>query len=198
MEDKYIGQVINGYEILEKAGKRKDGHQLYRARCVRCGFIKIDNISSIKRLVNKKCFHPQKIFDNPRIGSIFKGMKYRCYKETDKSYRFYGAKGVTICDEWLNDNKQFEVWALANGYTDDLTIDRIDSSKPYEPDNCRWISRKDNAKWKSTTTLIEVNGVVDSGKGWSERLGCGINHVNKMIHRKGLEETKKWILKQIA
>lgn len=199
MEDKYVGQVINGYEILERVGKSKtSGHWLYKMRCCRCGYVKIDSIASLKCLLNEKCIHPQKIFDNPRIGDAFRAMVRRCYHKEDPDYRFWGAKGITICDEWLSDNKKFEDWALANGYADDLTIDRIDCSRPYEPSNCRWVTLSENAKWKSTTNVITVNGITDSGRGWSNRLGCGVNRVNRMIRENGLEETKKWIATQIA
>lgn len=198
MEDKYIGQIINGHEIIAKAGKRKDGHQLYEAKCLRCGKIRVLRITELKHILNDRCYHFNIVFSNRRIGKIFSRMLLRCYDKNDRDYRFWGAKGITICDEWLNDRKKFEDWALANGYADNLTIDRIDSSKPYSPDNCRWITASENCKWKSTTNVITVNGITDSGRGWSSRLGCSVNRVNRMICEKGLEETKEWILKQIA
>ena len=198
MEDKYIGQVINGHEIIAKAGKRKDGHQLYEAKCLRCGKIRVLRITELKHILNDRCYHFNIVFSNRRIGKIFSCMLLRCYDKDDRDYRFWGAKGITICDEWLNDRKKFEDWALANGYADNLTIDRIDSSKSYSPDNCRWITASENCKWKSTTNVITVNGITDSGRGWSSRLDCSVNRVNRMIREKGLEETKEWILKQIA
>lgn len=198
MEDKYIGQVINGHEIIAKAGKRKDGHQLYEAKCLRCGKIRVLRINELKKLVNSKCYHPQMIFTNRRIGNIFNHMLLRCYDKEDKDYRFWGAKGITICDEWLNDRKKFEDWALANGYAENLTIDRIDCKGPYSPDNCRWITRSENAKWNSHANHITVNGITDTGRGWSKRLGKGKNFIFRMLHKDGLEETKKWIATQIA
>lgn len=73
-----------------------------------------------------------------RLYRIWHDMKNRCYREKDISYKHYGAKGVTICDEWLNDFGEFQKWALNNGYSQDLTLDRIDPSGSYEPSNCRW------------------------------------------------------------
>jgi hypothetical protein len=120
-------------------------------------------------------------------------MLCRCYNKNCKDYRFYGKKGVYICDEWRNNYKSFNDWAIQSGYEDGLTIDRIDCSKPYCPENCRWISACDNAKWKSTTTSITVNGITDSGRGWSERLGRGVNYINKMIRKKGIDYTIDYI-----
>jgi DNA-binding transcriptional regulator YiaG len=74
-------------------------------------------------------------------------MKSRCYNPNDQHYKWYGGKGVTICDEWLSENgvQSFIEWALNNGYEENLSIDRIDSNKPYEPQNCRWITQALNS-----------------------------------------------------
>lgn len=128
-----------------------------------------------------------------RIKRIFRTMKQRCYNPNSKDYRWYGEKGIKICDEWLNNPKLFEEWSISHGYQEDLTIDRIDENKGYYPENCRWITRQDNTKYKSTTSLINVNGEIHTGKEWSYILNLGTNTINKYIRKYGLVNTIEFI-----
>lgn len=135
---------------------------------------------------------------NKRIGKIYRNIKQRCYNKKDKSYKWYGDKGIKVCDEWLNNPKSFEEWSLQNGYTDELTIDRIDEDKDYSPDNCRWISSVDNSKYKSTTSVINVDGEVHTGKDWSKILGLGTNTINTYVRKYGLYDTIEFIKRYMA
>ena len=124
-------------------------------------------------------------------------MKRRCYDPKNKSYRWYGAKGVGICDEWLHNLQAFKTWAQNNGYSDDLTIDRINESLDYSPGNCRWVTKNNNSRYKSTTSCINVNDIIHSGKEWSQILGLGINTINKYVRKYGLDNTVKFIEKYL-
>jgi len=90
-----------------------------------------------------------------RLYQIRQHMIDRCYNPDNPAWKWYGLKGVTVCDTWLNDVTAFVDWALANGYRDDLTIDRIDSSGNYEPGNCRWATYNEQARNRSSTILTE-------------------------------------------
>ena len=89
-----------------------------------------------------------------RLWGVLMEMRKRCYCTTSKDYPHYGAKGVAICREWQDPNV-FEKWALANGYQEGLTIDRIDSAGNYEPTNCQWISNSENARKQRHNVITE-------------------------------------------
>jgi hypothetical protein len=114
-----------------------------------------------------------------RLKRILKNMKQRCYNETAINYKYYGANGVKICDEWKDDSSKFFEWALANGYADDLEIDRIDYDQGYSPENCRWTTRE----VQTMNTHIRsdnksgIKGVFFSKNRWVAKLG------NKVLGR---------------
>jgi hypothetical protein len=87
-----------------------------------------------KKLIFKKGFRPY---------DIWCGMRQRCHNPKNKRYKYYGAKGITITKDWENFDT-FYHWAINNGYSDTLTIDRKDSEKDYSPENCRWITAGEN------------------------------------------------------
>lgn len=95
-----------------------------------------------------------------RIKTIYAGMIGRCTYEKNPSFKIYGNKGISVCDEWLSSFDNFLNWSLLNGYDDSLTIDRISNESGYSPSNCRWATRKQQSNNKSDNHIIEFNGKV--------------------------------------
>jgi hypothetical protein len=94
-----------------------------------------------------------------RLYKEYHGMKKRCYNKNARSYKDYGKKGIVMCKQWLDDFVQFYEWALANGYSDGLTIERIDIRQNYCPENCKWIPIGEQAKNTSRNKYYEINGI---------------------------------------
>lgn len=87
----------------------------------------------------------KKIGPHRRLSDIIRSARQRCYNPNHRNYKAYGGKGVKVCKEWQENTGAFIEWALANGYRDDLTLDRIDNEGDYCPENCQWITAKENA-----------------------------------------------------
>lgn len=204
--DNHVGETYGIYTLIEFLNEKdKYGHYLYKGKCKICGYETVRPFShfSAPSAITNNCKHLDRNgnyynfnkynWSNERVGSIFNGIKDRCYNKNNKSYKWYGEKGIKVCKEWIDNPKLFENWALSNGYKDDLTIDRIDENKDYCPKNCRWVSNSDNAKYKSTTSLIEVDGETHTGKDWAKILGFGPNLINNYIRKYGLENTIEFI-----
>ena len=94
-------------------------------------------------------------FSDERLYRIYAGMKTRCTNENHHSYFDYGRRGIKIDADWANDFVKFRTWALNNGYSDDLTIERNDADGDYCPSNCTWIPGTDQAKNRRSSTFIE-------------------------------------------
>jgi hypothetical protein len=105
-----------------------------------------------------------------RLHHIWNGMKQRCSNPNVISYKYYGAKGVSVCEEWQNFTN-FCAWALANGYEDNLTLDRKNSSGNYEPSNCRWATNKEQQNNTSYNRLITLHGETHNITQWADIIG---------------------------
>lgn len=121
-----------------------------------------------------------------RLNRIYNGMKSRCYRQTNSAYKYYGGRGITICEEWLcterEENKPkgwiaFKTWALENGYRDDLTIDRIDVNGNYEPSNCRWVTNKEQCNNTRRNRYITYNNKTQTLSQWCYELGLKYHRV---------------------
>lgn len=121
-----------------------------------------------------------------RLNSCYHAMLTRCYCKKHSEFSLYGGRGIRVCDEWNSREKvksracitkgfcSFREWALANGYADNLTIDRIDVNKGYSPDNCRWVTMRTQVNNRKCTRKITYKGETHTIKEWASI--SGINY----------------------
>ena len=124
-------------------------------------------------------------FNGGKLTSVYYNMLKRCHDPKNKGYKDYGARGITVCDEWRNDCCIFYKWARDNGYKEGLTIDRIDNNKGYSPDNCRWTTWKVQTVNRRNTRWILFNGEKKTLKEWSEALNISYQILADRIYRYG-------------
>lgn len=118
----------------------------------------------------------------------WKAMKQRCQNPKCHSYQNYGARGITVCDEW-QEFEPFLEWALANGHQEGLAIDRADNNKGYNPNNCHWVTPRENANNRRVTSFITVNGECLPETVWAEKIGVRRGTVKNWRMKHGSEYT---------
>lgn len=117
--------------------------------------------------------------DRARLREIWRGMLKRCENPRCKDYNHYAGRRITVCGEW-HDFERFREWALSHGYRADLTLDRVNNNKGYEPGNCRWVSRRSQASNRGTNTYYTIDGRTMTLQRWSEETGVP---TDRIVHR---------------
>lgn len=117
-----------------------------------------------------------------KLYNVWNTMRDRCYNKNNKRYKDYGGRGIAVCDEWRNDFMNFYNWSIQHGYNENLTIDRIDNNKGYSPDNCRWVTRKQQARNRRSNINFTYNGETHCIVEWCELLGLKPKTVYQRIH----------------
>lgn len=161
-----------------------NGRGSWRCKCD-CGSEKIISKHDLDtgRVLSCGCYHSEHTTERftkhggrkDRLYNVWAGMKERCYNPNIASYKYYGGRGIFVCDEWKNNYESFRDWSLSNGYDEfsqnrECTLDRIDVNSGYCPDNCRWVDTIAQANNKRTNIKIEYNGVVHTIAEWAREL----------------------------
>lgn len=134
--------------------------------------------------INLTANHTHKM-SSTRIYSVWANIKHRCNNPHDTRYYRYGGRGIKMCEEWEKSFVSFFKWAMANGYKDDLSIDRIDNDKGYFPENCRWSTAKEQSNNRSTNVKIKIGNAVKTVTEWCEIFELDLNTVLARYSRSG-------------
>jgi len=150
-KENLAGQVFGRLLAISDSGLRKSEGIVWES-CCECGNLVYIRGDSLKNGNTKSCgcLRRDRIFKHgyskTRLYKIWIDMKRRCHNSNNLDYKNYGKRGIRVCDEWESNFTVFRDWALANGYKKNLTIDRIDSHKNYEPQNCQWLTNSENVR----------------------------------------------------
>ena len=165
-----------------------------RAEHLKAGKIKTCGAGLHHSGENNSCFrHGHK---DDRLYRVWNGMKQRCGNQNNEKYHVYGARGIHVCDEWLNNYKAFREWAYLNGYDEnakygECTLDRIDVNGNYEPSNCRWVNAKIQSDNRRHNILITYNDVTKTRKDWAREFGTYGQVLQSLLnHGKSMDEIK--------
>lgn len=125
-----------------------------------------------------------------RLWRIWIQMRQRCFCSGTSNFHLYGGRGITVCEEWKNNFEAFRDWALANGYSDDLTIDRKDNDGNYCPENCRWTTRKIQANNTRRNRVLMSDGEEHTLTEWAEALSINPGTLNSRVNKRGWSDEK--------
>jgi len=139
------GQRFGMLTAVELVGKNTSGRTLWKCKCD-CGNEKIILQGALHQGLAKSCGCMRHHLRNTRLYTIWSHMQQRCENKNHNRYKYYGARGICICDEWRSNFVAFYNWAQSNGYADNLTIDRVNVDGNYEPSNCRWIPASEQSR----------------------------------------------------
>jgi len=205
-----ILENIGCLTIVEYLGEYiKDGTKLkshyYKCKCNNCGKDTIVNRGNLLRAkkndinIGCGCLMREAIsksnkthgMTKSRIYQTFTDIKRRCYNSNTKAYKNYGGRGIIVCDEWLIKEgmgfMNFYNWAMENGYTDKLTIDRNNVNGNYEPNNCSWITMKEQENNRRNNKVIAINGIEKNESKWAEEFNISVQLLRYRI-KKGLKD----------
>lgn len=177
------GQEFGELTVLSRAENQKK-HAAWNCLCS-CGNKTVVSSTHLLTGHTKSCGHLaiSHGLTGKRLYRIWRGMKTRCTVVDETHYPYYGERGITVCEAWRGSFEAFRDWALANGYRDDLTIDRIDVNGNYCPENCRWATTMQQGGNRRNNVFYEIGGEVHTVPEWSRISKVKIHTIQERIKR---------------
>ena len=171
-------------EVIEKSNERSSDNRIKWICICDCGNLTTALAKDLKSGHTQSCgcLHKERTskakskhrLSNSRIYNIWTFMKNRCFNKKSNRYKDWGGRGITVCNEWLDFNCFYE-WAINNGYKEGLTIDRINNMGIYEPNNCQWVTPKEQARNTRKNRFFTYKGETHCVSEWCEILDINYN-----------------------
>lgn len=193
------GKYFGYWKVIERAGSTERGKATWLCEC-KCGKRKIvtgDGLRSgksescgckaIELSIERTKTHGK---TGTRLYKIWNQMIQRTTNKNIKDYKYYGGRGITVCKEWRESFEAFEKWAEMNGYKENLTIDRKDNNKGYEPGNCQWATRKQQSSNTRYNHYLTYKGERKTITEWSEKTGIKRSVLYERINKLGWDIEK--------
>ena len=173
---------------ISPAERDSKGNTQWLCKCD-CGKYKVIPSRNLLRVVSCGCYkHEVFVRDHVKHGmystklyAVYSSMKARCRNKNNRNWHNYGGRGITVCEEWLNDFKAFYDWSINNGYSEGLTLDRIDNDKGYSPDNCRWATYETQQNNKRTNVYVMYKGETKTPSQLAHKYGVNAKMVCQRV-----------------
>lgn len=181
--------------VVENLATR-NGKGMLRCRCD-CGNLWEGRVDAIKARKNASCGCQRSLpprrdkhgMSRTKLYGVWRGMHSRCGSPKDANYSRYGQRGISVCQEW-NDATEFLSWALKNGYAEGLQLDRIDNEKGYSPENCRFVTRKENCRNTRRNRYITIGSETKTLTDWAERTGTSLSTLRYRLSQGKVDDIK--------
>ena len=177
-------------------GKNKKKKTYWLCKC-ECGNVKEIQGGNLKLGDTKSCGCIENIgntkhkLSNHFLYGTWKAMKTRCHSEKHVSFKDYGSKGIKVCDEWMDSPESFINWAMSSGYEYGLTLERKDNDKGYNPENCKWATRMEQARNTSRNRWINIDDKVMCAKDASVLLNIPYKNILYHLNKCHYQEVMK-------
>ena len=188
------GERFGKLVVVSRAANNRRGNAMWNCVCD-CGNKSIASGQNLRSGAVKSCGctiteknreRAKHGMSGTKLYKTWLNMRRRCTDKKSKSFKDYGGRGIYVCEEWKNDYKSFYDWAIANGYIEGLTIERINNDGPYSPDNCRWATRKEQSNNRRRCINIEYLGRTQNLTQWCNELNLDYKFIHCRMYERGM------------
>lgn len=180
-----LGERFGRLTVIVDGGVSKNHETLAVCKCD-CGNEKTISYSKLLSGQTRSCkciqgelrrkMHTVHGGHGTKLYRVWTNMRIRCLSKKHLNYKHYGGRGITIFEGWVNDYLSFKEWAESNGYQDGLEIDRIDVDGHYTPENCRWVTDKENSNNRRSNHFLTIFGETKTIAEWADDERCVVGY----------------------